>query len=139
MLRSIYASDSAEGYPDGYLNRFFGGEDRVIVAQSGGNTVAYLSAEVHREDGGFLYLDDLSVSEKYRGFGIGSSLIRCAEEYAGAVSVPMLRLHVEKSNTSAIKLYERLGFRVQSVDGSRYLMYKELGEDTPCGKAKIRL
>lgn len=128
MLRSIYASDSTEGYPDGYLNRFFGGEDRIIVAQSGGKAVAYLSAEVHSENGGFLYLDDLSVSEKYRSSGIGSALISSAEEYAKERAVQKLRLHVEMSNASAIRLYERLGFRVQSSDGSRYLMQKKLGE-----------
>ena len=68
----------------------------------------------------------MSVTERYRNRGIGSALIREAEVYAQEIGIQHILFHVEKSNTAAFKLYERLGFRIFRDDGSRYLMNKTL-------------
>lgn len=64
-------------------------------------------------------LDDLYLFEKYRNQGLGTHLIqRCIEQ-----SDKNLILYVFIKNQAAIKLYQRLGFKiVQNIKNSRYIM-----------------
>jgi len=127
MLMTIYSTGHADGYPPGGMDRFFDGkEDWVCKVLDEDRIVAFLSIEVHREETEFLYLDDLSVTEAYRNRGIGTSLIGRAEAYAAGLGIRCVRLHVEKANTSALRLYQRLGYGVKEAQGERYLMQKAL-------------
>ncbi len=125
MLQTIYHTEDVQGYEPGCLDRYWiSGEEHIFVAEDE-DVVAYLSVEVHHEpDMDYIYLDDLSVTEAYRNLGIGSALIREAEIYARKIGIRDIVFHVEKSNTSAFRLYERLGYKVFRDDGSRYLMNK---------------
>ena len=126
MLRTICGTEQVEGYPDGYLDRFWaGGEDRIYVAEDG-DVVAFLSVEVHDDHGKYLYLDDFSVTAACRGKGIGSALIRAAEAFAAEVRAAAVLLHVNKTNSSAMRLYERSGYSIYRDDGHRYLMKKDI-------------
>ena len=58
--------------------------------------MAYLSIEVHHEQE--------------------------AEGYAKEIGIQHILFHVEKSNTKAFQLYERLGYKVYRDDGNRYMM-----------------
>jgi ribosomal protein S18 acetylase RimI-like enzyme len=88
--------------------------------------VAYLSIEVHHEqEADYIYLDDLSVTESYRNLGIGSALIHEAENYAKEIGIQHILFHVEKTNTKAFQLYERLGYKVYRDDGNRYMMIND--------------
>ena len=126
MLKTIYNTEDVQGYETGYLDRYWtNGEDVLFVAEDN-EVVAYLAVEVHREDEmDYLYLDDLSVTEKYRSQGIGSSLIHDVEVYAQEIGIQHILFHVEKSNTKAFRLYERLGYKIFRDDGNRYLMKKD--------------
>lgn len=126
MLKTIYHKEEVEGYESGYLDRYWtNGEDVLFVAEDN-EVVAYLAVEVHREDEmDYVYLDDLSVTEKYRSQGIGSALIHEAEAYAQEIGIQHILFHVEKSNTDAFRLYERLGYKIFRDDGNRYLMKKD--------------
>lgn len=127
MLRSIYRTDDVKPYEEGYLDRFFsGGEDWICVAQEGDEVTAFLSVEVHREADAYLYLDDLSVTERCRGAGIGTALILRAEDYAREIGVPAVVFHVEKANEAALRLYTRLGYTLRREDGSRLLLAKRM-------------
>ncbi len=127
MLRSIRHTPEAEGYEEGYLDKFFrDGEDWVCLAQDGERTVAYLSVEVYRAPEPYIYLDDLSVTETDRNRGVGTALIREAEAYGRRIGIPRIIFHVEKSNADAFRLYERLGYRIHRDDGTRWLMHREL-------------
>ena len=135
MLWTIYGTDDVKGYDDGALDRFWNGnEDRVYVAEDDG-VVAFLSVEVHHDMGGYIYLDDFSVTEAYRSKGIGSELIRAAESYAKETGMPAVVLHVEKSNESAMRFYERMGYSVIRDDGNRNLMKKDM-EDSEITEAQ---
>ena len=125
MLQTIYNTKDVQGYEPGQLDRYWTcGEERILVAEDE-EVVAYLSIEVHHEpDMDYIYLDDLSVTKAYRNLGIGSALIREAEIYARKIGIRDIVFHVEKSNTSAFRLYERLGYKVFRDDDSRYLMNK---------------
>ena len=126
MLQTIYHTEDVEGYEFGCLDRYWTNcEERILVAEDG-SVVAYLSIEVHHEpDADFIYLDDLSVTESYRGLGIGSALIHEAEVYAQEIGIQHILFHVEKSNTEAFRLYEKLGYKVFRDDGNRYMMKKD--------------
>ena len=126
MLRTICDTEQVDGYPDGYLDRFWaGGEDRIYVAEDG-DVVACLSVEVHDDHGKYLYLDDFSVTAACRGKGIGSALIRTAEALAAEVRAAAVLLHVNKTNSSAMRLYERSGYSIYRDDGPRFLMKKDI-------------
>ena len=87
--------------------------------------MAFLSVEVHREEG-YIYLDDLSVTDAYRSRGIGTKLIGMAEAYADEIGIIPVVFHVEKSNVRAHQLYKRLGYLDNEDQGSRMRMAKEL-------------
>ena len=74
MLRTIYNTNDVDGYENGYLDKFFSeSEDLIYVAELDKEVVAFLSIEVYKDDG-YVYLDDFSVTEKYRDKGIGTKL-----------------------------------------------------------------
>ncbi|MBR6069591.1 MAG: GNAT family N-acetyltransferase [Ruminococcus sp.] len=122
MLASV-GDDETEGYESGYLDKFFGGGDVIYVAVSDGEVVGYISVEVYPD---YVYLDDLSVTEAFRGMGIGTKLIKFAERYAADSSVSSAALHVERTNTAARYLYQRLGYAVTDEDESRLKMTKHI-------------
>ena len=122
MLASV-GDEETGGYESGYLDKFFGGGDVICVAVSDGDVVGYVSVELYPD---FVYLDDLSVTESFRGMGIGTKLIKFAERYAADSNVPMASLHVERSNTAARYLYQRLGYSVSGEEESRFRMIKHI-------------
>lgn len=127
MLQTIYHTDQVNGYGEGDLDRFFDGRDEwVSIAIDEGQIIAFLSIEVHHEEEEYVYLDDLSVTEQYRNQGIGTTLIRNAEKYAKDIHIQEICFHVEKSNTEAFRLYQRLGYEIYEDQGSRYLMMKHI-------------
>jgi len=57
------------------------------------------------------HLHHTRVLEKLRGKGIGSQLVKIAEDEAHKRSFKELTLGVEETNIEAIKLYEKLGYK----------------------------
>ncbi len=126
MLRTIYNTNDVDGYENGYLDKFFSeSEDLIYVAELEEEVVAFLSIEVYKDDG-YVYLDDLSVTEKYRDKGIGTKLISLAEDYSKDIGVSAIVFHVEKTNENAHKLYRKLGYMDNEDQGNRMRMVKEL-------------
>ena len=131
MLRTIYHTDDVKGYGDGDLDRFWSeSPDRIYVAEDG-QVVAFLSVEVHHDPVDHIYLDDFSVMAAYRNKGIGSALVRAAEAFAQRIGSRAVLLHVEKTNTSAMRFYKRSGYAVFRDDGNRLLLKKDI-EDHFC-------
>ncbi|CAI9391260.1 GNAT family N-acetyltransferase [Niallia sp. Sow4_A1] len=62
-------------------------------------------------DIGDLYIDTISVSPKFQGYGIGSELLRKAEELALQKGYERISLNVAKDNPYAKKLYIRIGYQ----------------------------
>lgn len=58
------------------------------------------------------YLDSISVSEKFRGHGIGSKLLSALPKLAEKEKRKVIGLSVDEQNPKAKKLYERHGFNV---------------------------
>lgn len=127
MLQTIYSKNTVDGYEEGYLDKFFDDhEDWICVAEVNDSIAAYLSIEVHHEQELYIYLDDLSVSKTYRNYGMGTELIKTAENFAKEMDISTFVFHVEKSNKSAFRLYERLGYSIMSDEGTRFRMVKRI-------------
>jgi len=71
----------------------------------------------------YAYLYALRTFELFQGLGIGSQLIKVGENVARAHGFRQIQLAVEKRNTGARRLYERLGFEIftQRVDVWSYI------------------
>jgi len=68
------------------------------------------------------FIDELYISEDYRGKGIGKTALKFAEKFAKEKGYKYLRLEVELSNTIAQKIYRANGFK----EHERYIMTKKL-------------
>lgn len=125
MLCTIHHTEQEEGYEKGYLDKYWrNGEDKIYLAEEDDQTIAFLSVEVYRIPREYIYLDDLSVTKAYRNKGIGTALIKTAEAYAEETGIPTILFHVEKTNTDAFRLYQRLGYQICRDECRRYLMGK---------------
>jgi GNAT superfamily N-acetyltransferase len=70
--------------------------------------------------GQFGLLDELFISESYRGTGIGGAALAFADEQSRARGWKALRLEVDQRNLRAQNLYRRSGFQMHD----RFLMTK---------------
>ena len=87
-------------YAEGYM--LFDGETPIGYG--------LLSKTYSNEVGGMVvWLEELYITEEYRGSGVGTAYFRFIEEqYRGKCK--RLRLEVSKENPNAIRLYRRLGY-----------------------------
>jgi ribosomal protein S18 acetylase RimI-like enzyme len=63
----------------------------------------------NRGDGG--YLQTIEVAPQFRMHGVGQKLLGLAEISILTADVYTMALHVDATNTAAIRLYERCGYR----------------------------
>ncbi|MBR6791165.1 MAG: GNAT family N-acetyltransferase [Oscillospiraceae bacterium] len=111
-----------------FLDKYFpAGRDVIFLAKASGQTVAFLSIEEHHDEADYLYLDDFCVTGAFRGRGIGTALLKKAEELARERQIPFIVLHVERTNIRAKKLYESLGYREFGGKDSRIRMIRNIG------------
>ena len=66
------------------------------------------------------YIVTLDVAPRYRHGGVGQSLMRAAEELAWRAGAGEMALHVSVSNSAAIQLYERLGYKPLRLESGFY-------------------
>lgn len=132
MMRDYYAEDDYhfnEGDARAALLQLIRRDaaGRLWTAHVDGNTVGYLavtlgfSLEYRGRDA---FLDELYVSEPYRGRGLGREALRIAEQYCRDAGVKALHLEVERHRESARILYERHGF----AEHNRTLLTKLLND-----------
>ena len=81
-----------------------------IVAEDGeeGNILGYAGLHAVLDEG---YIDNIAVAPDARRHGVASALLDVFCRFA-AVNLAFLTLEVRKSNTAAIALYEKHGFRM---------------------------
>ena len=103
------------------LDEFFDGRltgRTLLVAEEGGTplgfvflepAVDYFSGDAHG------HIGMIAVTEAAEGRGVGAALMRAAEDWARAQRYPTLTLNVFEHNGRARRMYERFGYRVETV------------------------
>lgn len=86
------------------------GEYRAVFL--GGAKVAYF--RLWPGDGNTLELDDLYVLPGFQGRGVGTEIVRHCIAEADLQKKPLM-LYVFTANTPAVRLYEKLNFRLREV------------------------
>ena len=84
------------------------GERKAFAYKIGDSLVGGCALSV--SENGYGHFSYFSVAPDFRGKGIGSSLIDFAEQYFKDKGICKMRLHVDRDNSDAIRLYERKGF-----------------------------
>ncbi len=83
----------------------------AVRALCGGVTANYFLQKRIPRANDLAYIEALAVAPDARGRGAGTSLLRDAMAWTRARQRSRLALHVLYANTSARRLYERIGFR----------------------------
>ena len=95
-------------FPNKLAEPIKNGEKKAFAYKIGDSFVGGCALSVSEEAcGHFSYF---SVAPDFRGKGIGSRLIDFAAKYFKETDLGEMRLHVDKDNSDAIRLYERKGF-----------------------------
>lgn len=88
------------------------GREAVFVADIDGRAVGYIHVEEYK----VLYFEKMvnylgvAVSNKYRRLGIGSALIKAAENWALERGIHLVRLNSSSTRTGAHEFYKRQGY-----------------------------
>ena len=123
-------------YPPQLLHMFMSlYPELFLVAECGGKIVGYVCGVVRTD--GYGHIVSICVDPGYRRRGIGRALMEAIERaFMEIFDVCRFRLEVRVSNVPAIKLYEKLGFKIVRklesyyLDGEdAYLMVKDLCVD----------
>ena len=67
-----------------------------------------------------VHINNVAVSPGHRGKGVGLSLLRFVLRMAAGLGARRATLEVRRSNAPALRLYERLGFRLAGVRRNYY-------------------
>lgn len=111
------ARDGFPGQDEGSASR---GETsklfEIIIAENGGNIVGmalyYFGYSTWK--GKMLYLDDLVVSEKFRGKGVGKQLFEALIQEAKEQQATQIRFHVLDWNEPAINFYKKYNVQFEA-------------------------
>ena len=96
---------------------------RFSVALCGGGVAGYIGAH---NIVGEVYITNVAVAPEYRRQGIGEKLVNALVDMSKNEKAEFVTLEVRKSNSAAIKLYEKTGF--EKV-GERKNFYEAPRED----------
>lgn len=71
------------------------------------------------------YVNTIQVGRQFRNQGIGNSMMNQIEAFFSAKQYSLIRLKVY-NESPAIRLYEGMGYAIETKQGSQYLMEKKL-------------
>lgn len=98
------------GWDEGWQRAHFASECAAAVTtlvEIDGQTAGYLQILDEERQ---IYVQNIALSARHQGKGIGSLLLTSLQTRAAARNIP-LRLGAFRTNTAALSLYQRLGFR----------------------------
>ncbi len=82
----------------------------------------------HLDDDGENVWLGICVTENKIGFGFGTKMMKCLIDFALINKIIKIKLSVDSFNYSAIKLYEKFGFKLEEKIGETNFMILKLGE-----------
>ena len=102
--------------------------DKALVAESQGKVVGVIWVRIMNDYG---HIDNdtpslaMSVCSKYRGLGIGTSLLEQLLQVEKLAGYSKISLSVQKSNY-AVKMYKKVGFNIIEENSEEYIMIANL-------------
>ncbi len=103
-------------------------DDRCIIAEVGGRIVGAVWVRIMNDYG---HVDDetpsfaISLYKEYRGFGIGTALMRAMLLRLKEYGYRQASLAVQKANY-AVKMYQKVGFEIIGENAEEYIMVCKL-------------
>jgi len=101
-----------------------GRKTRIFVAEDKRNLMGFITCEFESPPGNPNYKEgkfDIFVKSKHRGKGIGTALIRTAEDWFGGKKCGAVFMNHYAANKNAIKFYKKLGYNVISLCSKKLL------------------
>ena len=95
--------------------------EEIYIAKEDKEIVGYIIFNIKEKENPImryrkqLNIDAICVDEKHRGKGIGTKLLEVVKEIAKSKGCTDLYLTVNQENENAIKVYEKLGFKVKNI------------------------
>lgn len=123
--RAILAEPELQVYLEGFGEKK---DDRGLVAEIDGRVVGAVWVRIMKDYG---HIDDetpsfaISLYREYRGFGIGTAMMRAMLSVLREAGYKRASLAVQKANY-AVKMYRNVGFHVVSENEEEYIMVCEL-------------
>jgi dTDP-4-amino-4,6-dideoxy-D-galactose acyltransferase len=92
-----------------------GWADVVLVARRCGQPVGFITCKLPKASPGCGRIDLVCVEPTHAGHGIGSILVGASLEWFVGQDLRSVEVVTQAHNTTAVRLYERMGFRVRRV------------------------
>lgn len=87
------------------------------IAEKGLNFAGYISLNTAADEG---YINNIAVAKEFRRKGVAEKLLSVLAKKAERAELSFLSLEVRESNTAAIKLYEKCGYKNMGVRKNFY-------------------
>ncbi|MCC8404516.1 GNAT family N-acetyltransferase [Paraburkholderia sp. MMS20-SJTN17] len=125
----IYANATAEFARDKphWLSSLQGEDRAMFLAEHDGTAVGFITVQVIQPISPLLQpsmvgrIGSIAVLERLRGRGVGSTLIKLAEEWARKNGANDMRLTVWAFNEQAVDLYQELGYELRAFEMGKQL------------------
>lgn len=119
--KQIIQSRELQAYVESFGNR---SDDKCLVAEADGKVVGAVWVRIMNDYG---HIDDetpsfaISLYKEYRGFGIGTNLMKQMLASLKASGYKQASLAVQKANY-AVKMYLKVGFEIIDENDEEYIM-----------------
>jgi ribosomal protein S18 acetylase RimI-like enzyme len=97
-------------------------KDHIRIIEYESSNAGYIDFKFKPDCG---YIDNIQLSEKIRGLGLGTYIMKQLEQETLNRGLKKIRLKVFKDNI-AVRLYQRLGYTPISEDVSSFIMEKDI-------------
>ena len=107
-----------------YANKLSEMAHFLLAEDDAGNCQGFIAYYLNKEEA-FVFITRIAVNENYRHQGIGRIMIEKLSD-AYSENYDAIELEVEKTNCSAFKFYQTIGFQLKEDRQTKFLMIKEL-------------
>lgn len=107
-----------------YSEKLFNNAILIVAESDNHNYVGLTAFYANDYTNKTAYLSNINVMQEYSGLGIGKSMMKKMGQYLIDKGFKSIFLEVYKSNYTAIKLYEKFDFTIESEKNSFYVMKK---------------
>jgi ribosomal protein S18 acetylase RimI-like enzyme len=112
---------------DAYAHKIVSKADR-FEAWADGELVGLIAAYCNDVEHSIAFITSVSVRREWQGRGLASQLLQRCIGHVATSGFKRVELEVDRANSSAIKLYEGTGFKVDKVTDSSMMMFLNTGK-----------